>query len=75
MKLSLAAVAMVDLMLERGAEFKFQSWADLKTNDPVVADFISVGACKWSLSIWPSCWMEPTLLWQQCERCDDPRMV
>jgi hypothetical protein len=43
-KLSLSAVAMVDLMLlEHGADFKFQTWTDVKKNDPVVASFIATG--------------------------------
>src|SRR5260370_6118535 len=44
-KLSLKAVAMLDLMLlPHGADFKFQTWAGVKTTDPVVAAFISVGS-------------------------------
>jgi hypothetical protein len=44
-KLSLKAVAMVDLMLlEDEADFKFQSWEDVKDTDPVVAAFITVGS-------------------------------
>jgi hypothetical protein len=39
-KLSLKAVAMVDLMLlPHSAGFKFQTWADVKTTDPVIAAF------------------------------------
>jgi hypothetical protein len=39
------AVAMVDLMLlERNADFKFQTWESLKAGDPVIAAFLSVGA-------------------------------
>ncbi len=42
--LSNRAVATVDLMLlEDKADFKFQTWAALETNDPVIAAFISVG--------------------------------
>jgi len=42
--LSLMAVAMVDLMLlPHRADFKFQPWADVKTADPVIAAFVSVG--------------------------------
>jgi hypothetical protein len=38
------AVAMVDLMLlPSEGDFKFQKWADLKTNDPALAGFLSVG--------------------------------
>ena len=44
-KLSLKAVAMVDLMLlEDKADFKFQTWDALKTSDAVISDFISVGS-------------------------------
>ena len=44
-KLSLKAVAMVDLMLlPHGADFKFETWADVKTTDPVIAAFVSVGS-------------------------------
>jgi hypothetical protein len=44
-KLSLKAVAMVDLMLlQHGANFKFQGWADVKATDPVIAAFLSVGS-------------------------------
>jgi hypothetical protein len=44
-KLSLKAVAPVDLMLlEDDATFKFQNWDDVKTNDPAVANFIAIGA-------------------------------
>lgn len=44
-KLSLKAVAMVDLMLlQHGANFKFPTWADVKTTDPVIATFVSVGS-------------------------------
>lgn len=43
-KLSLKAVAMVDLMLlPDDANFKFLSWEAMKTADPVVSSFISVG--------------------------------
>ena len=39
------AVAMVDLMLlPSESDFKFQKWTDLKTNDPVLANFLSVGS-------------------------------
>ena len=45
--LSLTAVAMVDLMLlEHGADFKFQTWAEVKTNDPVVSSFIATGSSE-----------------------------
>src|SRR5260370_14264813 len=44
-KLSLKAVALLDLMLlPHGADFKFQTWAGVKTTAPVVAAFISVGS-------------------------------
>src|SRR6266581_3888884 len=44
-KLSLKAVAMVDLMLlEDKADFKFQTWDALKSSDAVISDFISVGS-------------------------------
>jgi hypothetical protein len=44
-KLSQKAVAMVDLMLlEDEANFKFQTWEDVKDMDPVVAAFIAVGS-------------------------------
>jgi hypothetical protein len=44
-KLSLKAVAMVDLMLlPDKATFRFQTWEELKANDAVVSDFISVGS-------------------------------
>jgi hypothetical protein len=44
-KLSLQAVAPVDLMLLADkAAFKFLSWADVKKADPVVATFIAVGS-------------------------------
>ncbi len=44
-KLSLAAVAMVDLMLlQDDATFKFLSWDALKTTDAVVANFVSLGS-------------------------------
>ncbi len=43
--LSLKAVAMVDLMLlQHGADFKFQTWAGVKAADPVIAAFISIGS-------------------------------
>ena len=43
-KLSLAAVAMVDLMLlEDQADFKFQTWAEVKAKDPIVSSFIATG--------------------------------
>jgi hypothetical protein len=43
-RLSLKAVAMVDLMLlEDDAEFKFQTWGGVKEMDPTVAAFITVG--------------------------------
>src|SRR5713226_10086332 len=42
--LSNGAVATVDLMLlEDKADFKFQTWAAVGRNDPVIATFISVG--------------------------------
>jgi hypothetical protein len=42
--LSPKAVAMVDLMLlPKKADFKFQTWAVVKTSDPVIADFIAIG--------------------------------
>jgi hypothetical protein len=42
--LSPKAVAMVDLMLlPKKADFKFQTWAAVKTSDPVIADFIAIG--------------------------------
>lgn len=38
------AVASVDLMLlPKDGTFKFQSWSSLKTTDPVIATFLSVG--------------------------------
>jgi hypothetical protein len=44
-KLSLKAVAMVDLMLlEDTADFKFQTWIALKNSNPVISNFISVGS-------------------------------
>ncbi len=44
-KLSLKAVAMVDLMLlEDNANFKFQTWDALKANDPVISNFLTVGS-------------------------------
>lgn len=44
-KLSLKAVASVDLMLlEDKADFKFQAWDVLKKNDPVIASFITTGS-------------------------------
>jgi hypothetical protein len=44
-KLSLKAVAMVDLMLlEDKADFKFQTWDALKTSDPVISKFIALGS-------------------------------
>src|SRR5437660_7975903 len=44
-KLSLKAVAMVDLMLlEDKADFKFQTWAALKAHDPAISNFVSVGS-------------------------------
>src|SRR5712691_4559821 len=44
-KLSLKAVAMVDLMLlDDKADFKFQTWDALKTSDTVISDFISTGS-------------------------------
>ena len=44
-KLSLAAVAMVDLMLlQDAATFKFLLWDALKTTDSTVANFISLGS-------------------------------
>jgi hypothetical protein len=43
-KLSNRAVATADLMLlEDKADFKFQTWADLKKSDQVISNFISVG--------------------------------
>jgi len=43
--LSLKAVSMVDLMLiPHGADFKFQSWADVKVSDPVISTFLSIGS-------------------------------
>src|SRR5437667_3145261 len=43
-KLSLKAVAMVDLMLlEDDATFKFQDWDAVKADDPVIANFIAIG--------------------------------
>ena len=43
-KLSPQAVAPVDLLLlPHGADFKFQTWADVKTTDPVIAAFLAVG--------------------------------
>ena len=43
-KLSPRAVAPVDLLLlPHGADFKFQTWADVKTTDPVIAAFLAVG--------------------------------
>ena len=45
--LSLTAVAMVDLMLlEHGADFKFQPWAEMKVNDPIVSAFIAAGSSE-----------------------------
>jgi hypothetical protein len=39
------AVAFVDLMLlPKDGTFKFQSWSNLKTNDPDIATFLSVGS-------------------------------
>ena len=44
-KLSLKAVAMVDLMLlPDKANFKFVTWDGLKTSAPVIADFLSTGS-------------------------------
>ena len=44
-KLSLKAVAMVDLMLlEDNADFKFQTWLTLRNSDPMISTFISVGS-------------------------------
>jgi hypothetical protein len=44
-KLSLKAIAPVDLMLlEDRADFKFLTWASVKAADPVVASFIAVGS-------------------------------
>jgi hypothetical protein len=44
-KLSLKAVAMVDLMLlEDKADFKFQTWDALKTSNPVISKFIALGS-------------------------------
>jgi hypothetical protein len=44
-KLSLKAVASVDLMLlEDKADFKFQTWDVLKKNDPVISNFLTVGS-------------------------------
>jgi hypothetical protein len=44
-KISPKAVASVDLMLlPRGANFKFQTWAAVKAADPVIFAFISVGS-------------------------------
>jgi hypothetical protein len=44
-KLSLKAVAMVDLMLlEDKADFKFQTWDALKTNDSLISKFIALGS-------------------------------
>jgi hypothetical protein len=44
-KLSLKAVAMVDLMLlEDKADFKFLTWDAVKATDSIVAGFISVGS-------------------------------
>jgi hypothetical protein len=44
-KLSLRAVAMVDLMLlQDDATFKFLPWDTLKTTDAIVATFISLGS-------------------------------
>jgi len=44
-KLSPKAVAMVDLMLlPHGADFKFQTWGEVKATNPVIAAFISVGS-------------------------------
>lgn len=43
-KLSLQAVAVVDLMLlQDGADFKFQTWKNVKTTDPAIAAFIAIG--------------------------------
>src|SRR6266849_5245912 len=44
-KLSLKAVASVDLMLlEDKATFKFQTWNALKANDPGISNFLTVGS-------------------------------
>lgn len=44
-KLSLKTVAIVDLMLlPHRANFKFQTWAGVKTTDPVIAAFVSAGS-------------------------------
>jgi Protein of unknown function (DUF2934) len=44
-KLSLKAVAMVDLrLLADKADFKFQTWNALKTSDPVSSKFIALGS-------------------------------
>jgi hypothetical protein len=44
-KLSLKAVAMVDLMLLADkADFKFQTWDALKTSDSVISKFIALGS-------------------------------
>jgi hypothetical protein len=44
-KLSLKAIAPVDLMLlEDKADFKFLTWAGVKAADPVIASFIAVGS-------------------------------
>ena len=44
-KLAPGTIAILDLMLlPKKANFKFQSWAGVKTSDPVVAGFISVGS-------------------------------
>lgn len=45
LKLSLKAVASVDLMLlEDKADFKFQAWDVLKRSDPVISNFITTGS-------------------------------
>ena len=44
-KLSSKAVAMMDLMLlPHGADFRFQTWDDVKQTDPVIAAFFSAGS-------------------------------
>jgi hypothetical protein len=46
-KLSLKAVASVELMLlEDKADFKFQTWDALRTNDPVISGFIATGSSE-----------------------------
>src|SRR2546425_12024697 len=46
-KLSLKAVAMVDLMLlEDKANFKFVTWDGLKKSAPVISDFFSTGTSE-----------------------------